>query len=81
MDVLRQFKDYDDKTEFLILGSRRQLLKINLCSIRFNSIDIKPISVALNSRKHNLDSNTALNSGKHNLDSSTALNSCKHNLD
>ena len=33
----------DDKTEFLIIGSRQQLLKINPCTVRVGTTDIKPV--------------------------------------
>ena len=33
-----------DKTEFIIIGSRQQLLQINPCSIRIGSTNIKPVS-------------------------------------
>ena len=38
----------DDKTEFLVIGWRSQLLKIHHCSVRFGTIDIKPVKVARN---------------------------------
>ena len=38
----------DDKTEFLVIGSRQQLLKIHHCSVRVGTIDIKPVKVARN---------------------------------
>ena len=37
-----------DKTEFLVIGSRQQLLKIHHCSVRVGTIDIKPVKVARN---------------------------------
>jgi len=39
-----KLKINDDKTEFLIIGSRQQLLKINPCHIRVGSTDIQPVS-------------------------------------
>ena len=38
-----KFKINDDKTEFVIIGSRQQLLKINPCHIRVGSTDIQPV--------------------------------------
>ena len=46
-----KLKINDDKTEFIIIGSRQQLLKINPCSIRVGSTNIKPVSEV-----HNLGS-------------------------
>ena len=46
MDVSGQAKD--DKIEFLVIGSRQQLLKIHHCSVRVGAIDIKPVKVARN---------------------------------
>ena len=37
-----------DKTEFLIIGPKQQLLKINPCSIRVGFTDIKPVSEVRN---------------------------------
>ena len=39
-----KLKINDDKTEFLIIGSRQQLLKINPCTVRVGTTDIKPVS-------------------------------------
>ena len=33
----------DDKTEFLIIGSKQQLLKINPCTVRVGTTDIKHV--------------------------------------
>ena len=38
-----KLKINDDKTEFIIIGSRQQLLKITPCSIRVGSTNIKPV--------------------------------------
>jgi hypothetical protein len=38
----------DDKTEFLIIGSRQQILKVNPCTIRVGNTEIKPVSEARN---------------------------------
>lgn len=38
----------DDKTEFLVIGSRQQLLKIDHCSVRVGMIDINPVKVVRN---------------------------------
>ena len=38
----------DVKTELLVIGWRSQLLKIHHCSVRFGTIDIKPVKVARN---------------------------------
>ena len=38
----------DDKTEFLIIGTRRQLAKVNINCIRVGSTDICPVTVARN---------------------------------
>ena len=46
-DLLR-LKINDDKTEFLVIGSRQQLLKIHHCSVLVGTIDIKPVKVAPN---------------------------------
>ena len=35
---------YDDKTEFLIIGSRQQLLAINPCTVGVGATDLKPVS-------------------------------------
>ena len=35
-------------TEFLVIGSRQQLLKIHHCSVRVGTIDTKPVKVARN---------------------------------
>ncbi|KAL9978241.1 hypothetical protein ACROYT_G015736 [Oculina patagonica] len=43
-----KLKINDDKTEFLIIGSRQQLLKINDCTIRVGTTDIKPVSEVRN---------------------------------
>ena len=43
-----KLKINDDKTEFLVIGSRLQLLKIYHCSVRVGTIDIKPVKVARN---------------------------------
>lgn len=39
-----QLKVDDDKTQFLIIGSRQQLLKINCCTVCVGTMDIKPVS-------------------------------------
>ena len=38
----------DDKSEFLVIGSRQQFLKIHHCSVRVGNIDIKPVKVLHN---------------------------------
>ena len=43
-----KLKVNDDKTEFLIIGSRQQLLKINPCTVRVGTTDIKPMSEVRN---------------------------------
>ena len=43
-----KLKINDDNTEFLVIGSRQQLLKIRHCSVRVGTIDIKPVKVARN---------------------------------
>ena len=43
-----KLKINDDKTEFLMIGSRQQLLKIKPCTIRVGTIDIKPVSEVRN---------------------------------
>ena len=43
-----KLKINDDKNEFLTIGSRQQLLKINRCYIRVGSTDILPVSSLLN---------------------------------
>ena len=43
-----KLKINDDKTEFVVIGSRQQLLKIHYCSVRVGTIDIKPVKVARN---------------------------------
>ena len=43
-----KLKINDDKTEFLVIGSRQQLLKINHSSVRVGTIDIKPVKVVRN---------------------------------
>jgi len=36
------------RTEFLVIGSRQQLLTIHHCSVRVGTIDIKPVKVVRN---------------------------------
>ena len=43
-----KLKINDDKAEFLVIGSRQQLLKINHSSVRVGTIDIKPVKVVRN---------------------------------
>ena len=43
-----KLKINDDKTEFLVVRSRQQLLKICHCSVGVGIIDIKPVKVAHN---------------------------------
>ena len=43
-----KLKINDDKTEFLIIGSRQQTLKINDYTIRVGTTDIKPVSEVRN---------------------------------
>ena len=43
-----KLKINDDKTEFLIIGSRQQTFKINDCTIRVGMTDIKPVSEVRN---------------------------------
>ena len=43
-----QLKINDGKTEFLIIGSKQQLKKLNPCHIRFGSVDIHPVSSVRN---------------------------------
>ena len=38
----------DDKTEFLIVGTRQQLAKVNINCIRVESTDVCPVTVARN---------------------------------
>ena len=38
----------DDKTEFLIIGTRQQLAKVNINCIRVGSTDVFPVTVARN---------------------------------
>ena len=38
----------DDKTEFLIIGTRQQLAKVNINCIRVGSTDVCPVTVARN---------------------------------
>ena len=38
----------DDRTEFLILGTRQQLAKFNINCIRVGSTDVCPVTVAIN---------------------------------
>ena len=38
----------DDKTEFLITGTRQQLAKVNINCIRVGSTDVCPVAVARN---------------------------------
>lgn len=48
MDVKDKLKTNDDKTEFLVIGSRQQSLKIDHCSVRVGMINIKLVKVARN---------------------------------
>ena len=43
-----KLKIHDDKTEFLIIGSRQQLLKVNPCTVRVATTGIKPVSEVRN---------------------------------
>ena len=43
-----KLKINDDKTEFLVIRSTQQLLKIHHCSVRVGTIDIKPVKIARN---------------------------------
>ena len=43
-----KLKINDDKTEFLVIGSKHQLQKIDNCSVRVGTIDIKPVSEVRN---------------------------------
>ena len=43
-----KLKINDDKTEFVVIGLRQQLLKIHHCSVRVGTIDIKHVKVARN---------------------------------
>ena len=43
-----KLKINDDKTEFLIIGSKQQLLMTNPCSIRVGFTNIKPVSEVRN---------------------------------
>ena len=43
-----KLKINDDKTEFLVIRSTQQLLKIHHCSVRVGTIDIKPVKVERN---------------------------------
>ena len=43
-----KLKINDDKTEFLTIGSTQQLLKINPCTVRVGTTDIKPVSEVRN---------------------------------
>ena len=43
-----KLKINDDKTEFLIIGSRQQLLTINPCTVRVGTTDVKPVSEVCN---------------------------------
>ena len=43
-----KLKINDDKSEFIIIGSRQQLLKINTCTVRVGTTDIKPVSEVRN---------------------------------
>ena len=38
----------DEKTEFLIIGTRQQLAKVNINCIRVGSTDVCPVTVARN---------------------------------
>ena len=38
-----KLKINDNKTEFLIIGSRHQLLKINPCTVRVGTANVKPV--------------------------------------
>ena len=45
-----KLKINDDKTEFLVIGSKHQLQKIDNCSVRVGTIDIKLVSEVRNLR-------------------------------
>ena len=38
----------DDKTEFMLLGTKQQLFKVNIDSLTVGSIDVAPVTVARN---------------------------------
>ena len=38
----------DDKTEFMLLGTKQQLSKVNIDSLTVGSIDVAPVTVARN---------------------------------
>ena len=44
-----KLKINDDKTEFLVIGSRQQLLKIHHCSVRVGTIDISLLKYSVTS--------------------------------
>ena len=43
-----KLKPNDDKTEFMLIGTKQQLSKINIDSVTVGSIDVAPVTVARN---------------------------------
>ena len=43
-----ELKINDDKVEFIIIGSKKQLSKLNECSIRLGSTDVFPVKTVIN---------------------------------
>ena len=43
-----EFKLNDDKTEFMLIGAKQQLSKVNIASLTVWSIEIAPVTVATN---------------------------------
>ena len=43
-----KLKINDDKTEFIIIGSKKQLSNLNECSVRDGSTDVFPVNTVEN---------------------------------
>ena len=48
MTLLNMLKLNDDKTEFIILGTKQQLAKLSDVSIRFGSTTVLPVDYVCN---------------------------------
>ena len=46
--VWTTYKRYDDKTEFLLIGTRQQMNKVELLPLRVGTMDIEPVSSVRN---------------------------------
>ena len=47
-ELMDKLKLNDDKTEFMLIGTKQQLSKVNIDSLTVGSIDVAPVSEARN---------------------------------